>query len=715
MKNIFLIVIVLVIGFVSKAQTPFTTPNLLTGGSTKITQNKGAGQFDSGLVVTPRFTDTASANLSVVSLYGGMLIRVLDTLWMRNESATRWNKVGGSAGSAGSYVDGIYRTPGIDSIYFTISGTTYAIKDSTDEDACDVIVDVLADIPELEDYSGNALTVIVTDSLRGGVFNYYASGLINDDGIVFTATGKGSGFWRRQFIESDGINVQWFGAIGDSLTDCSNAFRAVQDYLNTTSKSNGTSGRKQVINRVFIPAGTYTVSEQGAILDSTFNSTYGFVYEGAGQYLTRIIFPATNDTNSYYLYNNNKVGFITIRDLSFQSLDSSTNFMYSYSTNTAQNFYYERCKWEGQWRYLFRMEGTNLNSEWSMNSCNFNGYYKTAFYTPQANSSDQFVNWSFINCNFEVFRGNFIDFAKGGNINVIGGSYIITDTVSGTLFILRNRVHSSGVQRLLVQGIRVELRTIYAKIIESYWGDGVILFSNMDATTRDFDVDATAINCQFYSNSLKMPSISFDNCILQGRHEYIYDNNSHNYLRNVKYSNCVFSQYDDGNSFIVSTAFSGATATGGRVPVQFENCRGQDNGEEYIEGTLYADKASKAILHKHWLSSKTAFSQLPSAGASITLKVPINSIITKVYLYIPASAVSSSSTAWTYTLSTAEITPTELMKLPTGWQANLGYIYQSNEMFFYADSDEKRTLTLTADANVNQNAPNSFFVVEILK
>jgi len=223
MKNVFLIVIVLVIGFVSKAQTPFSTPNLLTGGATKITQNKGAGQFDSGLIVTPRFTDTASANLSVVKLYPGMLIRVLDTLWMRNVDATRWNKMGGSAGSAGSYVDGIYRTPGIDSIYFTISGTTYAIKDSTDEDACDVIVDVLADIPELEDYAGNALTVIVTDSLRGGVFTYYSTGLTTDDGIVFDATGKGSGHWRREFVEYNGINVCWFGA------------KSVRDYYEATS------------------------------------------------------------------------------------------------------------------------------------------------------------------------------------------------------------------------------------------------------------------------------------------------------------------------------------------------------------------------------------------------------------------------------------------------------------------------------------------------
>ena len=215
MKNVFLIMMVLVIGFVSKAQTPFSTPNLLTGGNTKITQNKGAGRFDSGLIVAPRFTDTATANLSVVSLYGGMLIRVLDTLWMRNESANAWVKQRGvGGGGAGSVL--LYRTVGIDSIYLSVDGTTYAVKDSIGEADYSDLVWYVNTIAELESYSSTATTVIVTDSLRGGVFNYYASGLTADNGIVFSATGKGSGYWKRQTTPSQGVNITWFGARPDS-------------------------------------------------------------------------------------------------------------------------------------------------------------------------------------------------------------------------------------------------------------------------------------------------------------------------------------------------------------------------------------------------------------------------------------------------------------------------------------------------------------------
>ena len=132
MKRILLILLVCLGAVFAKGQTPFTTPNLVTGGNTKITQNKGAGRFDSGLIVAPRFTDTATANLSVVKLYGGMIIRVLDTLWMRNESATAWVKQRGvGGGGAGSVI--LYRTVGIDSIYLSVDGTTYAVKDSIGE------------------------------------------------------------------------------------------------------------------------------------------------------------------------------------------------------------------------------------------------------------------------------------------------------------------------------------------------------------------------------------------------------------------------------------------------------------------------------------------------------------------------------------------------------------------------------------------------------
>lgn len=64
------------------------------------------------------------------------------------------------------------------------------------------------DIQALQDYGGSAPTVIVQDVIRGGTFNYVATGTA-DNGIVFAATGKGSGYWQRQI--GNQIFPEWWG------------------------------------------------------------------------------------------------------------------------------------------------------------------------------------------------------------------------------------------------------------------------------------------------------------------------------------------------------------------------------------------------------------------------------------------------------------------------------------------------------------------------
>lgn len=92
------------------------------------------------------------------------------------------------------------------------------------------VVDGIAD---LEFYDGQNTTVIVKDSIRGGLFNYVATGTV-DNGIVFNAIGKGAGYWKRQYTQSDGINVLWFGAIPDDSTDNKAVF---QTAVNTAIAS----------------------------------------------------------------------------------------------------------------------------------------------------------------------------------------------------------------------------------------------------------------------------------------------------------------------------------------------------------------------------------------------------------------------------------------------------------------------------------------------
>lgn len=75
-------------------------------------------------------------------------------------------------------------------------------------------------IAKLESYSGFVNLIFVTDSLRGGWFNKVAVG-IPDSGICFPSTD--GNYWMR--VYSGDILATWYGAIGDSATDNTVAFR----------------------------------------------------------------------------------------------------------------------------------------------------------------------------------------------------------------------------------------------------------------------------------------------------------------------------------------------------------------------------------------------------------------------------------------------------------------------------------------------------------
>ena len=68
-------------------------------------------------------------------------------------------------------------------------------------------------------------TVIVTDENQGGVFVYREdNSSTNNGGTIFNG-------WTRQY---DGaVNVKWFGAVGDGVTDDTSAIKSFISYINT--------------------------------------------------------------------------------------------------------------------------------------------------------------------------------------------------------------------------------------------------------------------------------------------------------------------------------------------------------------------------------------------------------------------------------------------------------------------------------------------------
>lgn len=107
MKKIFFLVFLLS-ALISKAQYPIT----ITSGNTSTLQKSwGSYGGNLGYVFTGSFGDTTAANLSFIKNVPGQLIRVGDTLWMRNSATTKWLKQGGlPTGGSNSTLQQVFDT-----------------------------------------------------------------------------------------------------------------------------------------------------------------------------------------------------------------------------------------------------------------------------------------------------------------------------------------------------------------------------------------------------------------------------------------------------------------------------------------------------------------------------------------------------------------------------------------------------------------------------
>ncbi len=151
-------------------------------------------------------------------------------------------------------------------------------------------------------------TVIVKDINRGGTFVAKTNVDIDPNtGSVYTVNGgtvfakSGGGFWVRQY--SGAVNVKWFGAKGDGVTDDT---VAIQRALNSSSM-------------IFIPAGTYKINNElqinpnsklygskNAILKRTGTTTQRAIkILGSNIEITGLSIVGSQETNVTTFYTNN--------------------------------------------------------------------------------------------------------------------------------------------------------------------------------------------------------------------------------------------------------------------------------------------------------------------------------------------------------------------------------------------------------------------------
>lgn len=123
-------------------------------------------------------------------------------------------------------------------------------------------IDTVSTTSELVSYDKSSEIIYVTDTLQEGLFYWVSSVESIDNGIVFSATGKGSGYWVRIYDKSKGVNVDWWGDRTDVAINKAVTFTGVNGLIN------------------FTPNATYTLSNGLSLLD-------GQIFNGNGATLKR--------------------------------------------------------------------------------------------------------------------------------------------------------------------------------------------------------------------------------------------------------------------------------------------------------------------------------------------------------------------------------------------------------------------------------------------
>jgi|GEM_PF-1059301 len=486
------------------------------------------------------------------------------------------------------------------------------------------------------------------------------------------------------------LNVVDYGADPTGAKDSSDAFRRAMRDIARAVRANPAAAAVGDANRrgrarLYVPEGCYVVAEPESLLSrDAAGRALGLVIQGAGRGLTQIYY-RNSRPGRYLMYNRDSWMGMTVADIEFVSDQPVNNFLYSYSEGGAQNATFERCMWTGKWNDVFRLEGTNNNSEMTWYHCNFNGSFRTGVYVPAAEGSDQFLNYNFFACQFEAAEGDYLVFEKGGNINVWGGSLIhYGEHKGGTFFRLLGGSHAMGVQRFLCAGARFEHRNADSRLIECEWNDGTVTFLSCDMSSQAFRLEPF-VNAVFRSINEKMPAVAFIGCLLMGRHEYRYLVDSWRAQHQIVYENCEFAHALGADDFIVYTPESRDDQAGGRPPVVFRHCRSLSGGAEtsFFDSDYGARFGSRALLTPKLLSVKDPRGSLPAAGEAETFRLPLGAVVLNVKFWCAPGAAHAEGAA-DYWIETDEPQPRRLASVfaaraADGFEADVNLIFECDD------------------------------------
>lgn len=509
-----------------------------------------------------------------------------------------------------------------------------------------------------------------------------------------------------------------YGAVGDGTTDDTAAVAAASAALAAllrTDTSATNDGRGLGTGVLYFPAGSYKITDTDAIIANAVSPGRGYVVMGDGREVTQIMFAPTT---AKYLLRNVGTGwmFLKFSDLTFTMENANASLMNTDSGNNQRDYTFERVNFKANSTSSngFRnTAGSDNYDTLTFIHCGAYGTWGTFF---RVETTDLAICHSFYDCTWEVAAGNMVRLDKGGNVNWIGGS--IVQVGAGLVWDLNGASHSDGTCRLTVFGTRVELRAATSLWIDSEWATGTISFKSVDQGA--FATDAlvnTVINSTFgTSTSSTQPIITWEDCTLIGRHEYKYANATYQLKQIVTYKNCEIRNYPAAADFIVTTDAGGAGVVGGKVVARFDRCRGSD--QHVFDTDVNWQVSTRGETSRKLLSVKYGYGTNPFNGGYEEFVLPKNAVVIGAGMYAPATGwtvVGGSTTGFTLTFQTTEVSPTVLLQVAPGSLPSAGFNERAaDDLFHVCDSDLKRTIRLVADANIKDYTTGFYAWVEYI-
>ncbi|MBO7697031.1 MAG: hypothetical protein J6T10_30745 [Methanobrevibacter sp.] len=337
-------------------------------------------------------------------------------------------------------------------------------------------------------------------------------------------------------IKNNVINAKQLGAYGDNTHDDSLVFKRIFEYVSYNYFYDSDITTNYTFkNTIEIPNGNYLIQNNNLLANIQNHSIFNLIINGN---YSKLIFDGF--TGSAFV-NDDKFAGIEFNDLIFVSTnDSKERILFdNYSTGQTQNLKYNNCSFSGTWKYVNKLTGTNNNSEYLFNECTMNGSWTSFLYDEQATSSDQFLNYWFNNCRYWC-SSNWINIKKGGHIVLnhcdISGYQPSVDTY---LYEFGAGSVSDGVSVFIDDGSRYELKTSHAKVLYSFWDNGLIHFDNCDFSSQQGN--AQIDKCFRIKSNTDRDTIRFTNCKMYGKF-YIETAANKTFTSEVVLENCDISK-----------------------------------------------------------------------------------------------------------------------------------------------------------------------------